>query len=215
MKDFVIIGASGFGREVYETTLLINENKPTYNVLGFADDDQKLWGEKINGLICIGGMEALKQLAENQEIYSVIAIANAKAKKIIAAKLDGFVQWDNVIHPEAHVSRFAEIGYGNIFQCQVVISPNATIGNHCMLNGHSGLGHDASMDDFSSVMSHCDIMGGVHVGKAVYMGAGSRIIQYLEVGHDAFICAGAVVFKNVGAGDKVLGNPAKVIGSLF
>ncbi|MEC1781329.1 PglD-related sugar-binding protein [Schinkia azotoformans] len=46
MKDLIIVGAGGHGREVLEWILDINEVKPTWNVLGFIDDDEKKLDEK-------------------------------------------------------------------------------------------------------------------------------------------------------------------------
>lgn len=212
MKDIVIIGAGGLGREVYDTILLINDRRPTYNLIGFYDDTPEFWGKTINGLKCIGGIESINNLLEPQKIFAVIAIANAVAKKEISSKLEDIVEWENIIHPEAYISKYAKIGNGNIFQRQSTLNPNVSIGNHCLINGYSGLGHDASLGDFSSVMSQCDITGGVKLGKSVYMGTGSRIVPGVAIGDSVFICAGAVVFKSVGSGRKVLGNPGKEVG---
>lgn len=46
VKDLIIVGAGGHGREVLEWILDINEVKPTWNVLGFIDDDEKKLDEK-------------------------------------------------------------------------------------------------------------------------------------------------------------------------
>ena len=40
MKDLVIIGAGGFGREVAEYVRVINEETPNLEFLGFIDDDK-------------------------------------------------------------------------------------------------------------------------------------------------------------------------------
>ena len=39
MKDLIIFGASGFGREVAWLVERINNSSPTWNLLGFIDDD--------------------------------------------------------------------------------------------------------------------------------------------------------------------------------
>ena len=39
MKDIIIVGASGFGREVLAMIESINEKEPIWNVLGFIDDN--------------------------------------------------------------------------------------------------------------------------------------------------------------------------------
>ena len=41
MQDIIIVGASGFGREILETIETINKQNPSWNVLGFIDDNLK------------------------------------------------------------------------------------------------------------------------------------------------------------------------------
>ena len=51
MKDLIIVGAGGFGREVVWLVERINQSQPTWKVLGFVDDaafqkltDVAYWG---------------------------------------------------------------------------------------------------------------------------------------------------------------------------
>ena len=39
MKDIIILGANGFGREVLQWIKDINAVKPTWNIKGFLDDN--------------------------------------------------------------------------------------------------------------------------------------------------------------------------------
>ena len=47
MKDVVIYGAGGFGREIACLLRLINEKCEEWNLMGFLDDDEKLWGTVV------------------------------------------------------------------------------------------------------------------------------------------------------------------------
>ena len=49
MKDLIIFGASGFGREVAWLIERINRVNPTWNLLGFMDDNEEIQGTEING----------------------------------------------------------------------------------------------------------------------------------------------------------------------
>lgn len=209
MKDLVIIGAGGFGREVADTVRSINQVKKTYNLLGFVDDDEQLKNKTINDMIVLGNREDLKALCISGKIHAAIAIANAQIKREIARDLDGFVTWENIIHPTAQVSDYCEMGTGNILQAFSLVGPNTRVGNHCMLNTKSAMGHDARIDDYVSAMSLCDITGGVHLKEGVYLALGVGIIPGITVGEGAYICAGSIVFKDVEAGATMIGNPAK------
>lgn len=51
----------------------------------------------------------------------------------------------------------------------------------------------------------------VNIGKNVWIGGGAIILPGIAIGNDAVIGAGAVVTKNVGAGETVIGNPARLL----
>ena len=48
MNNIAIYGAGGFGREVACLIKRINEKSPTWNLIGFFDDDPKLKGQMIS-----------------------------------------------------------------------------------------------------------------------------------------------------------------------
>ena len=209
VKDLVIIGAGGFGREVADTVRCINRHKESYQLLGFVDDADHLKNQRINDLTVLGNREDLKRMSAGREIYAVIAIADAGLKRLIAQDLDGVVLWENIIHPTALISDFCEMGTGNILQAFTIIAPNTTIGNHCMINTRSGMGHDAVMEDYVSVMSLCDITGGVCLKEGAYLALGVGIIPGVTIGEGAYLCAGSIIFKDVEPGATMIGNPAK------
>ena len=86
MKNIVIIGAGGVGREVSLIIQQINELEPTWNLLGFIDDNTDNWGKVINGYSVIGGIDSLEFLSN--DTYIVIAIANYEVKKKIVNKVN-------------------------------------------------------------------------------------------------------------------------------
>lgn len=51
----------------------------------------------------------------------------------------------------------------------------------------------------------------VTIGANVWIGGGAKILPGVVVGDDAIIGAGAVVTKDVAAGARVVGNPARVL----
>ena len=63
MKDIVIIGAGGFGREIKCLIDDINESSPTklFNILGFIDDGVKV-GTQIHEYKVLGNVEYLSTL---------------------------------------------------------------------------------------------------------------------------------------------------------
>ena len=56
MNDIAIYGAGGFGREVACLLKLINEQKPTWNLVGFFDDGKE-FGYKTEYGSVLGGIK--------------------------------------------------------------------------------------------------------------------------------------------------------------
>jgi sugar O-acyltransferase (sialic acid O-acetyltransferase NeuD family) len=209
VKNIYIIGAGGFGREVADTVRAINEHSPEYRIAGFIDDDETLWGGVKNDVPVLGGRGYLKRLPGDSEARAVIAIADARIKEEIADDLRAFVIWENVVHPTAVVSLYSEMGGGNIVQAHALVSANARVGNHCMINAKSGIGHDAELADYVSIMCYCDVTGNVHIEKGAYLGTSVSIVPNVTIGEYAYICAGSVVLKDVEARAVMIGYPAK------
>src|SRR5688572_19712956 len=97
MKKIVIIGAGGFGREVKMLIDQINYVKPTYELLGFYDDDTTL-PDTINGFPNLGTIETL--LESNDKISIALGIGIPAIKeKIIARLLKKEFEFPTLIHP--------------------------------------------------------------------------------------------------------------------
>jgi acetyltransferase-like isoleucine patch superfamily enzyme len=77
------------------------------------------------------------------------------------------------------------------------------------INLHSSVDHDACVDDWTQVNCHCDLTGGVQVGKEVFFGSSVSIIPGVRVGDGAYLGAGSVVLRDVPPGAKVFGVPAR------
>lgn len=71
------------------------------------------------------------------------------------------------------------------------------------------LAHDGSTRHFTGYIR----IGRVHIGRRVYVGAGSIILPGVTIGDESVIGAGSVVRRDVAPGTIVLGNPATVIGT--
>lgn len=106
--------------------LLINAASPTYQLIGFADADEKLHYTRINGLQVIGGRRKVKELSSQRQIAVVMAIANTTVKQTIVAELADSVNWGTLVHPRAMVSASARVGIGNILQAHVIVAANVS-----------------------------------------------------------------------------------------
>lgn len=209
MNKLVIIGAGGFGREILDTLNYINKKEKAYQIIGFVDNDNSIpQGETFNGIEFLGNDDVLDTYAH---VSIVIAIADPHVRKKYYDRYKHKFDFPIIIHPTAIVSEYAKIGAGSIVQAFCIIAANSTIGICVAINARSGVGHDAEVGDFTSIQSFCDITGNNKIGALCFLGTGVKIIPKLFIANESYLCAGAVVFKDILTKSKVLGNPGKVI----
>lgn len=210
MKSLVIIGAGGVGQEVAWIVEQINDKKEKWDILGFIDDNEKLWGSNIIGYKVLGGLSWIENnTAEN--LYVIIAIANYKVKKSIVEKLKGKVNFAIIIHPDVYIHRTNSIGEGTIIYPGVIMTVDIHIGNHVIVSPKCGIGHNSNIKDYVSLLWNVNVSGYDVIEEGVIMGSGSTVIQNKEIGQGAVIGAGSVVVRDVTEDTTSVGNPAIVI----
>lgn len=208
MKDIVIIGAGGFGREVAWLIEDINKVKSEWNLVGFVDDNESVQGTTINGYKVLGNVDWLKE----QELYVVNAIADPTFKKQAIDRLEGSKNsYPVLIHPNVIYSNTVNYGEGTIVCAGNILTVDIEIGKHVILNIDSTIGHDAQIGDYTTILPSVNVSGYVETGACVSVGTGSAIIQGVKVGQNTIIGAGAVVVKDLPENCTAVGSPAKPI----
>ena len=208
MKDIVIIGAGGFGREVAWLIEDINKVNNEWNIVGFVDDNKSIQGTEINGYKVVGDIDWL----EKQEVFVVNAIGNPVIKKKVMDKLDGSKnKYPVLIHPSVICSDRVSFGEGSIICAGNIITVNVEIGKHVIINLDCTIGHDANIGDYSTVLPSVNVSGLVKTEECVSVGTGSAVIQGVNIGRNTVVGAGAVVVKDLPANCTAVGSPAKPI----
>ena len=209
MRDLYIIGAGGFGREVAWLVERINEVNPTWNLKGFIDDNELLWGTKEGEYEVFGGCEYLKSLGK---VYAVCAVGASRVRKIIIDKFNGSqVRFATVIDPSVLMSKQVEIGEGTIICAGTICTVDIKIGKHVIINLDCTLGHDDVIEDYVTIYPSVNVSGMVHVGECSELGTGMQIIQGKNIAENTIIGAGAVVIKDCLESGTYVGSPAKRI----
>ena len=209
MKNIVIVGAGGVGRETSLIIQQINELESTWNLIGFIDDDVNSWGNVINGYPVIGGMDSLEKLS--LDTYVVVAIANYKVKKRIVNKINNKFKFATIVHPRVWLHDYMTLGEGTIIYEGAILTTNIKVGNHVIISPKCGIGHDSIIKDYVSLLWNVNISGNDIIEEGVMMGSASTVIQGKRIGKGSTVGAGAVVIDNIDSYSTVVGVPAKVI----
>lgn len=208
MKDIIIVGAAGFGREVLQWIKDINKVEPTWNIKGFIDDNL----EALKGYECdYKVVGTIKEWEPSENEVFALALASPKIKKLVVSILKGKGgKFATVIHPTSIVSEFCILGEGIIITPRCKISPNVEIQDFVTILG-CGVGHDAKIGSFSTLCGYCAICGHAIIGEGAFIGTSAVIAPSKKIGDDAYVAMGSMVISNVKPGVKVMGNPAKKI----
>ena len=213
MQDLVIIGAGGVGREVAWVIEQINNLKPTFNVLGYVDDNEALHGNNINGHKILGGIDYLLNM--NNNISVICAIANYKVKKNIINKLSlSEFQYPSIIHPDVYINNTNTVGKGCVIYPGVIVTTNIKVGDYVIISPKCGIGHQVVIEDYCSVLWNVNISGNVKIEEGCLIGSGATIIQNRVIGRETIVGAGAVVVNNIPGNCTAVGIPAKVISEM-
>lgn len=210
MEDIYIFGAGGFGREVAWLVERINKIKPIWNLKGFIDDDESLWGALEDDYKVLGGSEYLKEV---KNPWVVCAVGASKTRKAIIEKIQSFVKFATLIDPDAKISDRVEIGEGSIICAGNIITVDIAIGKHNIINLDCTIGHDAVLADYVTLYPSANISGCTDIGECCELGTGIQIIQGKKIGACSIVGAGAVVIRDIPENCTAVGNPAKPIKS--
>lgn len=204
MKDIIIVGAGGFGREAMSLIKEINKEQYQYTIKGFIDDNLNA----LDGIQCdipiIGKISEWNPI-ENE--YFVMGIANPQTKETVTRLLmSKGAKFETLIGVKAYIGDHVKLGEGCVITSGSIGSCT-TLGDFVNIAG-SMVGQDAQIGDYSTITGFANVTN-AHIGKRVFVGSHAVILNKRKIGDDAFICAGSIVFNNVKAGIKVFGNPAK------
>lgn len=211
MKDLVIVGTGGVGKETAQIVEEINKVKKEWNILGFIDDNEDVIGKMINGYRVLGNRFYLNY--REKEIYVVIAIANHSIKEDLVKLLTNEnIKYATIIHPSVKLNDTVEIGEGSIIYPGVIMTVNIKVGNHVIISPKCGIGHDTIIEDYVTLLWNVNVSGAERIRQGATLGSGSTIIQGLEIGRNSFVGAGAVVIRDIEENKTAVGVPSRYIG---
>lgn len=210
MKELLIIGARGFGREVFELAKTCYGYGTEWRIKGFLDDKQDaLQGLKGNYAPILSPVEEYN--IEENDVF-VCALGSAEYKKhyaeLVLGKGGKFI---NLVHPTASVQSDISSLMGVIIFPFTCITVDVELSDFVSIQHYTLIGHDARIGKWCH-MSAYSFVGGygiVEEGVTVYTGA--KVMPHKTVGAGSVVGAGSIVIKNVKPRSTVFGIPARQI----
>ena len=207
MKSLLIIGANGFGRDIYNLATVCKGYLKEYQVKGFLDDNKNaLKGyESIYPPI----IDSLNNYQIQTDDVFVCALGNVQSKKkCIQLILENDGQFITLIHPSAHIDSNAKIGEGCIILQNAVLGSGSKIGNYVLIQISTIIGHDSLIGSYSRIDCHAVCVGGVIIEDEVTIHTSAVINHKVTVGKGAIVGANSFVIRKVEENSTMYGNPA-------
>jgi sugar O-acyltransferase (sialic acid O-acetyltransferase NeuD family) len=211
-RRLILLGAGDFAREVI---WLISEMAPTQDwVFGGLLDDNP---ERAASILISNGFEhrvlgnIVDYVPQPQDRF-VCTIGRPQPKLAVTERIAGRGgQFVNLIHPAAAIGPGCILGHGIIVCRNTVVTTNVSLGDHVHLNIASTCGHDAVIGEGCTFSAHCVVTGHTVLERGVFLGTQASVTPGVRVGAFAVVGAGSVAFRNVKAGETVIGVPAKAM----
>jgi sugar O-acyltransferase (sialic acid O-acetyltransferase NeuD family) len=215
MKPLLIIGTGGCAREVHQIVEDINLGAPSWELLGFIDENAALHGTLVHGVPVLGGMDCLLRPALAGAAVAV-GVGNPALRRRLVEKVRALcpqAEFATLVHPRARIGNRVAIGAGSLIWQDAVITTDVTLGCQVIVNTCCTISHDAAIGDYVTFAPSVSMAGNVTVGEGADLGIGSTVIQGRTIGEWSIIGAGAVVIGNIDANLTVVGVPARTVKS--
>jgi sugar O-acyltransferase (sialic acid O-acetyltransferase NeuD family) len=203
MRPLILVAASGLAREALETVRAVGG----YEAIGFVDDNADRWGELIDGIKVIGGLDVMR---DHPDAGVLLCAGSGADRESMATRLDlEDGRYATVIHPSVSVPGSCMVGIGTIVMAGCVLTASVAVGRHVVLMPNVTLTHDNNVADFATLCAGVALGGSVTVGARSYLGMNASVRERRRLGTDAVIGMGAVVLTDVPEHETWVGVPAK------
>lgn len=211
MRNFVIIGAGGFAREVLDIFEACIDAGEDCKVLGYIVESQFGGpGTIINDKPILGGFEWFKTQPPGTYTVCGVGAPEVRRRLTLQAEQNG-ARFGNIIHPHAVVTRRITLGEGVVITAGCIFTNQIRLGNHVHVNLDCTIGHDAVLEDYATLAPGVHVSGHVTLGEGAYVGTGANIIEKKKIGAWSVVGAGSVVTSDVPPNTTLVGVPGKVV----
>ena len=205
------LGAGGHAKVVIEALQACGN----YELVGLLDPTEDLHGQEILGVPVLGDDSLLTTMVDRGIECFFVGLGStgdvSSRRRLFELGIRSGLRPVSVIHPLATVSPSACIGDGNTIMVGAIVNAGVVTGRNVLINTGAIVEHDCNLDDDVHVATGACLAGGVHAEAGSHIGIGAVVKEYITVGQEAIVGAGAVVVKDVPANKVVAGVPARIL----
>ena len=196
MKKIIIIGASGFGKEIAWVMDRMNCAGGSLGLIGFCDDAPNKQTGSFAGFPLLGTLEAAA--AQLPGARFICAIGDNRARQAVVARAcaAGLLP-HSIIDPTAVIAPDTTIGKGSFIGIGSIVSAGAVLGSHVIVNHQACVGHDVTLADFVQLCPGARISGGCDIGEGALLGTNAATIPLIKMGAWSTLGAGTTALTRI------------------
>ena len=186
-----ILGNGGFSHEVFEQVFLQHYRDGFGGFINLEGDKAFVISEQ--------GVEAFTYPEGAQFI---MALGNKKWRNKFLEHLSAkypitLKHFPNIYAPDAHISKTARVGIGNLFCSFSMLNANAHIGDFNCVNIYASINHDCVVGNHNVFSPYSGIMGYCRVGDSNFFGTHTTVVPKVQIGNDNTLSSGECLFDNM------------------
>lgn len=202
LSKLIIIGGGGHGRVCAEIASLMNK----WEEICILDDKKIKNTEKYRWE---GGVGRVKEYYDTDTEFFIAIGDNAMQKKFVDSIPKEFSRFAILQHPSAVVSESVTIEPGSVLMAGTVVSIDAQIGSHCILNTSCSVDHDCTIQSYVHLSPGVHLAGNVRINESTWIGTGASIINNKVICRDCIVGAGSTIIRDINSSGIYFGLPAK------
>lgn len=217
-KTLIVVDNPKIALAEVGNNFFVEKVKPLIHPTALVDPEAKIGKDVYIGPYSIIGKANIGNgtiIDSNVHIYDDVTIGNKcyiKTGAVLGGAGFGFEK-DN----KGNLFRFPQIG-SLVIGHDVEVGANTCIdrgalsdtiiGNHVKINNLCHIAHNNIIGDNVEITACVNISGGNIIEDHVWLSPNSSIVGYVNIGKGAIVGMGAVVVKDIPAGETWVGNPA-------
>lgn len=207
MEKVVLFGTGQIATTAYS---YLTHDSP-YEVVAFAVDNKEIKQDTLLDLpiVPFEKIETFYPPAEHKMLIAIgyLGVNKLRAERYCQAKAKGY-EFISYISTKATISPDATIGNNCIIGENSVIQPYAQIGDNVIIGSYTLIGHHVIIKDHCFLAAGAIILGGVTIEPYCFLGGNSTVRNGIIIAQECVISAGALILEDTKEREVYLGRSA-------